>query len=54
LQESTVDLLSAAKTGDMSKLTVGELNTKNTELKKLTEEELHALGFEGSKNEILA
>ena len=54
LQESTVDLLSAAKTGDMSGLTVGELGTQNKELEKLTEEELHALGFEGTKEEIIA
>ena len=54
LQEGTVDILTGAKSGDMSGLTVGQLaDTNNQELQKMSEADLQALGFEGTKEEIL-
>lgn len=54
LEEGTVDILTGAKSGDMSALTMGQLGSDNQEIKNMSEEDLHTLGFEGTKDEILA
>lgn len=54
LQEGTVDILTGAKSGDMSGLTMGQLSGDLSEIQSMSESDLQALGFEGSKEEILA
>lgn len=54
LQEGTVDILTGAKSGDMSGLTMGQLSGDLSEIESMSEADLQALGFEGTKEEILA
>ena len=53
LTQSSVDILSGAKKKDLSALSISELGGLTGELQNLSEEDLHALGFTGTKDEIL-
>jgi hypothetical protein len=55
LNKETVSLLSSAKKQDLSTLKIGELADPKSRqaIEAMTEDDLHALGFEGTKAEIL-
>lgn len=54
VDKDTVKLLAGAKDNNMSESTIGTLKNKDAEqYTNLTEEELHALGFTGTKTDII-